>query len=85
MNMPETIFAVLIGLATLGALALAARMWGQGAATRHAAMGWFLFAGSGLVQVVNLLSGYSLWLAILTTLGMLAGLWMARTTMRRVP
>jgi hypothetical protein len=34
--------------------------------------------------VVNLLTGYNMWLAILTTLAMALGLWMGRATVRRV-
>lgn len=83
MEMPETIFAILIGIASLVALGIAARAWNQGTAVRQGATGWLLFAASGLIQVVNLLTGYNVWLAILTTVGMAAGLWMARTTLRR--
>jgi hypothetical protein len=84
MEMPETIFAALIGLASLVALGIAVRALGQGAASRQGAMGWLLFAGAGAIQVVNLLSGYNVWIAILTTVAMGAGLWMGRATVRRV-
>lgn len=82
--MPETIFAALIGLGTLVALGIAARAWGQGPAARQGAVGWLIFAAAGAIQVVNLLTGYNMWLAILTTLGMAVGLWMGRATVRRV-
>lgn len=84
MEMPETLFAVLIGLTTLGALAMAMRARGQGEIGRQSSTGWLIFAAAGAVQVVNLLTGYNVWIAILTTLGMAAGLWMARATLRRV-
>lgn len=83
MEMPETIFAVLIGIATLGALGVAMRAWGQGPAARRGAMGWLIFAASGAIQVLNLLAGYQLWLAILTTVGMGVGIWMGWATVRR--
>lgn len=82
--MPETIFAALIGLGTLVALGIAARAWGQGPAVRQGAVGWLIFAAAGAIQVVNLLTGYNMWLAILTTLAMAVGLWMGRATVRRV-
>jgi hypothetical protein len=82
--MPETIFAALIGLGTLVALGIAARAWGQGPAARQGAIGWLIFAAAGAIQVVNLLTGYNMWLAILTTIAMGAGLWMGRATVRRV-
>jgi hypothetical protein len=84
MEMPETIFAALIGLGTLIALGVAMRAWGQGPAARQGATGWLIFAAAGAIQVVNLLTGYNMWLAILTTLGMAVGLWMGRATVRRV-
>jgi hypothetical protein len=84
MEMPNAIFAALIGLLTLAAIAVAVRAWGQGEAGRQAATGWMLFAAAGAVQVINLLTGYNLWLAILTTAGMAAGLWMGRATTSRV-
>lgn len=84
MDMPETIFAALIGIGSLMALAVAARVRGRGEAGRQAALGWLIFAVAGAVQVVNLLTGYNLWLAILTTVGMGAGLWMGRGTVRHV-
>lgn len=84
MEMPETFFAALIGIVTLGALGVAARAWGQGPAARQGAVGWLIFAAAGAIQVVNLLTGYTVWLAILTTIGMAAGLWMGRATVRRV-
>lgn len=84
MEMPNTIFAVLIGLVSLVALGMAARVWGRGESGRRAGMGWLVFAASGAIQVVNLLSGYNVWLAILTTLGMLAGIWMGRAMLRQV-
>lgn len=83
MEMPETIFAVLIGIATLGALGVAMRAWGQGPAARRGGMGWLIFAASGAIQVLNLLAGYQLWLAILTTVGMGVGIWMGWATVRR--
>jgi hypothetical protein len=84
MEMPETIFAALIGLGTLIALGVAMRAWNQGPAGRQGAIGWLIFAAAGAIQVVNLLTGYNMWLAILTTIGMAVGLWMGRTTLRRV-
>ncbi|HMQ31026.1 MAG TPA: hypothetical protein PKD53_09870 [Chloroflexaceae bacterium] len=84
MEMPETIFAALIGIGTLMALVVAARVWGRGEAGRQAATGWLIFAAAGAIQVVNLLTGYNVWLAILTTVAMGVGLWMGRGTVRRV-
>lgn len=78
--MPNTIFAVLLGVLALYAVFAAVR-----AAGGRPRMGWLLIAAAAVAQVVNLVSGYSLVLAILTTVGILAGLWMIRSPARPAP
>ncbi len=71
--MPNTIFAI-----ALGALAL----YGVYAAVRaeqsRRRMGWGLIALAAAAQAVNLLMAYSMVLAIVSTVGLLAGFWFLR-------
>ena len=78
------LFAVLLGVAALAALALAARS-GRGAADRSRTWGWVALALSAGVQVANLLSGYSWFLSLLTTVGLLTGTWLIARGGSRTP
>lgn len=71
--MLNTVFAILLGLLALYAVYAAFR-----AGSRRRTTGWILLAAAAGAQVVNLVSGYSLLLAIVTTAGILAGLLMIR-------
>ncbi|HWQ15117.1 MAG TPA: hypothetical protein VNL77_20130 [Roseiflexaceae bacterium] len=83
--MPNTLFAVLLGLGAIAGLASAARAWGQGPAGRQSAAGLLVFAIAAVVQVVHLLTAYNWWLSALLTLVMFVGLWMGLPRPRRAP
>jgi hypothetical protein len=84
MQMPNTLFAVLLGIGVLVGLVMAVRGWGQGATGRSHATGWLIFAVAAGVQVANLLMGYNWLIGAVTTLGLFFGLWMALPNPRRV-
>lgn len=71
--MPNTVFAVLLGAVALYALFAATR------AAARARIGWLLVVLAALVQAYNLLAGYSLVVAIATTVVLVGGYLMARS------
>jgi hypothetical protein len=83
MVMPNTMFAVLLGIVALAGLVMAARDWGKGAAGRSRATGWLIAAISAAVQVANLLTGYNWPIGAIATLGLFIGLWMGMPNPRR--
>jgi hypothetical protein len=72
----QTLFAVLLGIAALGALVAAVRAFGQGAPARMRGYAWLIFAVSAGAQVANLLLGYSWPISALSALGMVVGVWL---------
>lgn len=84
MEMPNTLFAVLLGIIAVAALVMAVRGWGQGAAGRSRATGWLIAAVGAGVQVANLLTGYNWMIGAVSTLGLFAGLWMGLPNLRRI-
>jgi hypothetical protein len=73
MQMPNTLFALLLAAAALYALTAAFR-----SPAPRARLGWGLVVAAGLGQAANLLTGYSVALSVLSTLALVAGFWMAR-------
>lgn len=71
--MLNTIFAVLLGALALYAVYAAVR-----AGSGRPRMGWGVIALAAAVQVLNLVTTYSLVLAIVTTVGLLLGIWLIR-------
>lgn len=74
MDTPNTLYAGLIAVACLVALVLGVRAYMAGA--RRRGTGWVVLAVAGLLQGVNLVSGYSVLLSVLTTVGLGVGVWM---------
>lgn len=72
--MPNTIFAVLLGALALYAVYAAVR-----AGSGRVRAGWGVIALAAALQVVNLITAYSLVLAIVTTVGLLLGMWLIRS------
>jgi hypothetical protein len=72
--MPNTIFALLLGALALYAVYAAVR-----AGSGRPRAGWAVIALAAVVQVLNLVTAYSFVLAILTTVGLLLGLWLIRS------
>lgn len=70
--MLNTIIAILLGVLALYAAYAAVRASGR------PRTGWLVLAIAAAVQVLNLVSGYSLLLAILSTIGLLVGFWLIR-------
>lgn len=71
--MPNTLFAVLLGL--LAAYGAYAGMRNMGS---RSGTGWLIIAAGAAIQTLNLTTGYSTPIAIGTTLAILVGAWMTR-------
>lgn len=71
--MLNTIFAILLGVLVLFSLYSAVR------GTGRPRIGWAVIALAAAVQVLNLVTQYSLVLAIVTTAGLLVGVWLIRS------
>lgn len=82
MRMPDTLFAILLGLLALYALFTAGgALRRKGAEPNRAAMGWALVAIGAAVQIVFLVrQPYSVAVSIITTILILAGGWLTRTS-----
>jgi hypothetical protein len=68
--MPNTLFAVLLGILAVYAA------WSAFKGASRARTGWLVLAAGAGLQTINLLSGYSMPLAVVTTVAILAGMWM---------
>lgn len=73
-HMPNTIFALLLGALVVYAVYAAVK-----AGSGRPRMGWGVIALAAAVQVMNLVTQYSFILAIITTIGLLAGIWLIRS------
>jgi uncharacterized membrane protein YcaP (DUF421 family) len=70
----NTVVAVLLAVVALVALYAAMRVNGRGEAGRRATPGYVVFALAAAVMAWNLFNPYSTALAVVATVGMLAGL-----------
>lgn len=71
----ETIFAVVLGLVAAWGL------WGAVRSARSSgrvAAGYGLVAAAAIIQIINILGPYSILLSVLTTLGLIGGVLLAR-------
>lgn len=84
MAAPQLIFAVLLGLVAVAAIGAAFRAWRQGTASHREAGGWGILSLAAVGQAVNLLLGYWWMLSVLTTGGILIGLWSIATGERNL-
>jgi hypothetical protein len=82
MKMPNTLFAVLLGIIAVVGLVMAARDWGKGAPGRSRAIGWLVAAIGAGIQVANLLTDYNWMIGAVATLGLFVGLWMGLPNQR---
>ncbi len=79
MRMPNTVFAVMLGIFALYGLIAAGRAFTSGIAIgKRIAAGWTLSAMAAIVQVIGLFRTYSVALSIVTTILILVGLWLTR-------
>jgi hypothetical protein len=72
--MPNTIFALLLGALALYAVYAVVR-----AGSGRPRMGWGVIALAAVLQAVNLVTDYGLVLAIISTVGILVGIWLVRS------
>lgn len=75
--MPNNLFAILLGILALYAVYGAVR-----AETGRRRTGWLVLAAGAVGQAANLVTGYSLVMAIVTTGAMVVGFWMARSPLQ---
>lgn len=81
MRMPNTVFAIVLGILAVYALfAAGTALRRKAAPPSRGALGWALVAAVAVVQVIFLLrQPYSVAISVVTTVLILLGVWLGRT------